>query len=277
MTAPDERLFGALADLHKRNGSPSARHLVATIGRRRISHDTVNKAIRGHSIISWRKLSLIVTALNGDAVQFETLWRATRTDGPSSAPDASAAEVIADPAPPAASENGHVIASEAPSASHAEDDPAGRTPVNLSFAAFAKMLANYRPDRAEDIRRITYVLQHVDPSDGAGLLEHIPARLAARALARLDDRHGRSVAGYLSEQRFDDFVVQLNDTRVLRARISSWRPEAELVEHGHSETPSAFTGSRTMSASDVASLPALQGLARMLTQYPDLFAQWNRP
>ena len=66
----------SLHDLHVKAGEPSSRAIAADVGR--MSHTTVNQALRGPGVPSWRVTEHIVTYLKGDVDQFRALWSATR-------------------------------------------------------------------------------------------------------------------------------------------------------------------------------------------------------
>jgi hypothetical protein len=267
-------LFEAMRDLHERNDFLSAREIEARVGRRLISHDTVNKAVRGHSVISWKKLSLIVSTLAGDLDQFEKLWRAARAErvvdvvGDNVAADVGGEPAVAtdDPADEGAAEVEVTVDALFP--------VAGRSPVNISREAFEDMLANYRPDRVEDIRRITYVLLHVGPLDAVTLLTQVPRRLAAHALAHLDGTHGRAVTNEVDDVMFSELVDHLDDAQDLRRRLERRRVDTGAdAEITPSPLPRALGGNYI--PPHLQSSPALQELADVLSHYPYLASQWN--
>lgn len=80
MADPDRGMtFGeALFDLYLQAGQPSSREVAARVDGG-ISHSTVNQAIRGASVPSWRIAEKIVVALGGDTVEFRKLWQAMQS------------------------------------------------------------------------------------------------------------------------------------------------------------------------------------------------------
>jgi hypothetical protein len=60
-----------------RAGELSTRDISRSTGHA-ISHDTVNRVLRGEGRPHWRSLELVVKALGGDVETFRTLWLSGR-------------------------------------------------------------------------------------------------------------------------------------------------------------------------------------------------------
>ena len=70
-------LLVALRELHLRAGAPSTRSIARSTGNE-ISHDTVNRILKGSDLPQWRSLEFIVKALEGDVETFLDLWVSAR-------------------------------------------------------------------------------------------------------------------------------------------------------------------------------------------------------
>ena len=70
---PCHDLLVALYELHLHAGKPSTRAIARLTGHA-ISHDTVNRVLRGGDLPRWVPLELVVKALNGDVEAFRALW-----------------------------------------------------------------------------------------------------------------------------------------------------------------------------------------------------------
>jgi len=72
-----DREFGeAITALHLKAGAPSSRAVASRIGQ--VSHDTVNRTVKGRTIPSWPIAAKIVLALGGDLDEFRALWISAR-------------------------------------------------------------------------------------------------------------------------------------------------------------------------------------------------------
>ncbi|MHB9856578.1 hypothetical protein ACSYGO_46125 [Streptomyces krungchingensis] len=79
--------MAALHGLYLSRGEPSSRKLRSAIpDRDRISHDTVNRVLRGGRLPKWRNVELVITALRGDVGRFKDLWMAARLEENEGAP-----------------------------------------------------------------------------------------------------------------------------------------------------------------------------------------------
>jgi DNA-binding phage protein len=74
---PCHDLLVALRDLHLHAGEPSTRAIARSAGRA-VSHDTVNRVLRGDGLPSWTSLEFVVKALGGDVEAFRKLWVSAR-------------------------------------------------------------------------------------------------------------------------------------------------------------------------------------------------------
>lgn len=75
--SPCRDLQVALNELHLYAGEPSTRAIARSTGRA-ISHDTVNRVLRGEDLPRWSPLELVVKALGGDVETFRALWVSAR-------------------------------------------------------------------------------------------------------------------------------------------------------------------------------------------------------
>ncbi len=70
-------LVVALRQLYLRKGEPSTRSVARDTGKQ-ISHDTVNRMLKGSDLPQWTSLEFVVKALGGDVETFRNLWVAAR-------------------------------------------------------------------------------------------------------------------------------------------------------------------------------------------------------
>ncbi|MFE2409993.1 Crp/Fnr family transcriptional regulator [Kitasatospora sp. NPDC059408] len=72
-----------LQRLHRQAGEPSTRELAERLDRR-LSHDTVHRALRARTLPKWSTVEALVVALDGDPDTFSGLWADAReaTSGP---------------------------------------------------------------------------------------------------------------------------------------------------------------------------------------------------
>lgn len=75
-------LHAALTTLHRAAGMPTARIIAAAV---KCSHTTVSTALNGRTVPSWRTLSRIVVALEGQPEAMQPLWQAYQNARPESA------------------------------------------------------------------------------------------------------------------------------------------------------------------------------------------------
>ena len=188
-------LVAAVQDLHQNAGAPSARDLAGRIGRRLISHDTINKAIRGHRVISWPKLQLIITALRGDPERLQPLWERAYQ------------------AQRAGEHLGEQPSGQPEPVTPAESQPRQpQLPAQFSGQTWKEVLNNYRHDPEEDLRLLIFALKQLDNPDAAALLigTDIPRRLAARALTSLPDDRIGLILNALGEEATDELINGLD-------------------------------------------------------------------
>jgi hypothetical protein len=69
------RLCLELKHLHRHAGKPSLRRMEAATGHK-VSHTTINEALRCNRLPTWPVLEWIVRALDGDAEHFREMWKA---------------------------------------------------------------------------------------------------------------------------------------------------------------------------------------------------------
>jgi proline dehydrogenase len=74
---PCHDLLVALRELHLHAGEPSTRAIERSTAHA-ISHDTVNRVLRGEDLPRWSSLELVVQALGGDVETFRELWVSAR-------------------------------------------------------------------------------------------------------------------------------------------------------------------------------------------------------
>jgi len=76
-SGPCHDLLVALRELHLHAGEPSTRAIERCTDHA-ISHDTVNRVLRGGDLPRWSSLELVVKALDGDLETFRNLWVSAR-------------------------------------------------------------------------------------------------------------------------------------------------------------------------------------------------------